>query len=439
VLDLLSAGLLSFFLGNDPKLEILKQTNWSWLSPEYVAALVKPDPVAERAIALHLQGLAANGKNPQIQGIWIQSASGEVLANYNGYQPQSAASLTKTATTLVSLATWGPNHQFETTVQSNGTLSNGVLQGDLIIQGGGDPFFVWERAIELGNQLSQAGIQRVTGNLVITGNFAMNFDRNPQSAGELLRQGLNADLWNSEAKAQYTTLPAGTAKPRLVIDGAVQVMPTLPANPAAKPLVVYKSFPVLNVLKAMNIYSNNVMSEMMADNLGGAAVVAQKAAELAKVPPTEIQLTNGSGLGIENRLSPRAVSAIMQTTQQYLQQYQLSVADIFPVPGQIGDGESGTLKGRRIPAGSAVKTGTLNEVSAIAGVMPTNSRGLIWFTVINAGTGDVGNFHSLQDSLLQEMQQAWGAPTMIPVAIRPSVRTLDLRKRLTAAEHEETR
>jgi len=44
--------------------------------------------------------------------------------------------------------------------------------------------FVWEE-IALGNSLNQLGIKRVTGNLVITSNFAMNYKFNPSVAGQL--------------------------------------------------------------------------------------------------------------------------------------------------------------------------------------------------------------------------------------------------------------
>jgi D-alanyl-D-alanine carboxypeptidase/D-alanyl-D-alanine-endopeptidase (penicillin-binding protein 4) len=51
------------------------------------------------------------------------------------------------------------------------------------------------------------------------------------------------------------------------------------------------------ILKQMNIYSNNNMAEMLAEFMGSALVVSQLAAKSAAVPPEEIQLIKGSGLG----------------------------------------------------------------------------------------------------------------------------------------------
>jgi D-alanyl-D-alanine carboxypeptidase/D-alanyl-D-alanine-endopeptidase (penicillin-binding protein 4) len=67
------------------------------------------------------------------------------------------------------------------------------------------------------------GINRVTGNLVITGNFAMNYKDYPSLAGQMLKQGLNAASWNSAVATRYLkNLPKGTALPRMCA-GSVQV------------------------------------------------------------------------------------------------------------------------------------------------------------------------------------------------------------------------
>ena len=59
----------------------------------------------------------------------------------------------------------------------------------------------------------------------------------------------------------------------------------------------------------------------------------------------------------------------------------------------------GTMLDRELPVGTAVKTGTLNQVSALAGMIPTTD-GPIWFSIIN-GSGDILEFRAAQDWLLQ--------------------------------------
>ncbi|HEY9640871.1 MAG TPA: D-alanyl-D-alanine carboxypeptidase [Coleofasciculaceae cyanobacterium] len=416
--DLLG-GLLSLFFNGTPETEALKTVNWSaWLDPSLVQTLTTPipDPAAEAAIQQHLDALKAMGFSDRDQAVWIQMGQ-QTLAEHQGKTPLSAASLTKIATTLAALTTWGPNHQFDTLISTDGKVQNGVLNGNLIVQGGGDPLFVWEEAIALGNALNQAGIRQVTGDLVITGNFAMNFEPEPLASGSLLKQGLDSSLWSEDAAAQFEKLPAGTARPQVNIMGTVRTEAIAPTT-ALTPLIRHQSMPLATLLKAMNIYSNNAMSEMLASSLGGAPVVAQIAAKAAQVPLDEIQIDRGSGLGVENRISPHAIVAMLMSIQRYLQSHQLTIADLFPVAGQDG----GTLAGRHTPESAVVKTGTLNEVSAFAGVLPTRDRGLVWFAIIDLGAGDIGTFHAHQDQLLENLQTVWGKPLPVPAAIRPSDR-----------------
>lgn len=433
MLDLFN-GLLSLFLSQQsPKVEVLRSVNWSsWLNTVWVQSAVvqQPDSQAEAAVSQHLRGMAALNAPVNSQGIWIQSGN-QVLAQHEGTQALPAASLTKIATTLAALTTWGPSHRFETLVSATGPIENGVLKGDLVVQGGSDPFFVWEEAIILGNALNQKGIRQVNGNLIITENFAMNFETDPSQAGGLLKQALDASLWSADTATQYQNLPSGTARPQVKINGTVQFQPASALKNRSKLLVRHQSLPMVDILKAMNIYSNNSMSEMLANSMGGAAEVVQRVRQVTQIPTAEIQLKNGSGLGIENRLSPRAITSMLVATQRYLQPRDLTLADIYPVMGRDG----GTLKYRRLPPGSTVKTGTLNEVSSLAGVVPTRDRGLVWFAMINLGTGNLEDFHQQQDRLLQSLQQAWGTPSPLPPSIQPSRAANP--ERLGAAERNE--
>jgi D-alanyl-D-alanine carboxypeptidase/D-alanyl-D-alanine-endopeptidase (penicillin-binding protein 4) len=372
-----------------------------WQNLPWFTLLSETDPTTEGIIRQYLKGLGAKGAGVANQGIWLQSGLSK-LAENQGSVPRPAASLTKIATTLAALDKWGPAHQFETLVSATGPIKDGVLQGDLVITGSGDPFFVWEEAIALGNALNQLGIRRVTGNLIIVGNFYMNFQEDPGIAGQLLQQGLNASRWSPEVIAEYSRMAKGTPKPQVAIAGTAKVA-NLPILQQML-LVRHQSLSLTQIIKEMNIYSNNAMAEMLATSLGGAQVVSQLAAQLANVPPGEIQLVNGSGLGVENRISPRAVCALLIALERSLQPYQLSVTDLFPVSGRD---HRGTLEARHIPIGTAIKTGTLNTVSALAGVMPTRDRGQVWFAIMNWGN-DVEGFRGQQDQLLKSLSQKWG-------------------------------
>jgi D-alanyl-D-alanine carboxypeptidase/D-alanyl-D-alanine-endopeptidase (penicillin-binding protein 4) len=360
-----------------------------------------PDPKTEKIIVNYLQNLASSGMNVNKQGVWIQSDWAELASN-QGREPKSAASLTKIATTLAALGKWGANYQFETKIYSTGKIQkNGVLQGDLVIEGSGDPFFVWEEAIALGNGLQDLGIKKVQGNLVVTDRFYMNYQSNPQVTGELLKQALDRELWQREITQQHSLLPFKTPKPKIAIAKPVKTTQKIPAN--AQLLMGHQSLPLVEILRQMNIYSNNQMAQMLADLLGGAKNVAQYAATVAKVPPREIQLINGSGLGEENRISPRAVCQMLIEIDRLLISHDFDVMNLFPVTGKDF---VGTIKDRPIPVGIALKTGTLDRVSALAGVVPTSDRGRIWFAILN-NDGRYEEFRDRQDQLMQDLVSNW--------------------------------
>ncbi|MBV9387895.1 MAG: D-alanyl-D-alanine carboxypeptidase [Chroococcidiopsidaceae cyanobacterium CP_BM_ER_R8_30] len=357
------------------------------------------DPVTNAEIQEYINRLADKGFAKSNQGVWIQSNQ-TLLANYQGTIPLKAASITKVATTLVALQTWGPKHQCVTLIGRTGPIQSGVLQGDLVIQGAEDPFFIWEDAINLGNTLNQIGIERVKGNLVVVGKFYMDYDSNPERAGNLLKEGLNAQIWSAAAQTQYLTLPKNAPQPQVAIEGSVQVVPSAPGE--LLPLVRHFSLPLAQILKQMNLYSNNQMAVMLADSAGGANVVAQKAALAASVPTAEIQLENGAGAAA-NRISPRAACAMFLAIEGYLQPYHMTIANVFAISGQ----DVGILQDRPLPPLSVVKTGTLEDVSAVAGAMPTQAQGSVWFAIMNIGE-DVDEFSQDQDLLLQRLLNQWG-------------------------------
>jgi serine-type D-Ala-D-Ala carboxypeptidase/endopeptidase (penicillin-binding protein 4) len=426
MLQLVSSGLAGMWLNlagvNVPPVSPAQAVTWqgvSWLSPA-----TPVEPKAATAIDRYIQTLKAQGLNPQHQSIWLQT-DGNLLIDRNGTIPVSAASLTKTATSLAAITTWGLDKKFDTIVSANGTISQGTLTGDLIVRGGGDPLFVWEDAISLARSLNQLGIDRVSGNLIVVDKFHMNYKANPQKAGELLKQALTGinlppELLKTDFKdvnlvklptaPTETTTQTPTKLPQVNIAGQVIVASE---PPGITPLIRHQSLPLVDIVRQMNIYSNNEIAQILADSVGGAEQVMKIAATTAKFPPTEIQLINGSGLGVQNRLSPRAICQIFRTLHQNLQAANLNLADIFPVAGA----ESiGTLKDRHLPVGTTIKTGTLNEVSALGGVLPTRDRGLVWFVIVNQGS-QIAKLRQQQDTLLQSLVTEWGRITPTPLVV----------------------
>ncbi|MGK7891845.1 MAG: D-alanyl-D-alanine carboxypeptidase [Leptolyngbyaceae cyanobacterium] len=432
VFDLLVSWLLGVGASPEEVLVLRSSQLSQWLTQTSMTQIMEPqyvdDPEAIAILEAYLNSLERLGFDSAQQGVWLQSGA-TVWGSNQGTAALPAASLTKLVTSLAALETWGTDHQFETLISTTGEIRNGILEGDLVIQGGGDPLYVWEEAIALANTLQQLGIQQVAGDLLIAGHFSMNYKDNPIESGTLLKQAFNANLWPPEAEQQYLTLPPGTPRPNLVIEGAVRFISRNALQVRQpRPLLRHDSLPLAQLLKLMNIYSNNVMAQQLVDLMGGAERAATLVATATHVPQAEIQIINGSGLGHENQLSPRAVTRILMAMNQQVQETPWSLADLLPVSGR----DVGTLVGRQIPPSAAVKTGSLWDVSSLAGAFSTEKQGIVWFTIINRGP-NLDALRRQQDELLNALVQKWGAVMVLPPELQPSGKSLDLTNQLGAS------
>jgi len=391
-------GILPGWGKEPPPLRPVQELAWEELA--LFSLPHSPEPMIEQTIENYLQNLSQLGVASSGQGIWLAS-DWWTFAAHRGTIPQSAASLTKIATSLAALEIYGSNYQFETRVKHTGVIEAGVLQGNLIIEGGGDPFFVWEEAIALGNRLNELGIQEVTGDLIITDDFFMNYQASLQKSAQLLAQGLNFQRWSKAAQQQYPTLSSATPRPQVEIAGTI-IVDKKADFPSATPLIRHQSLPLQQILQQMNVYSNNKLAELVAQSVGGVERVEVIVTKATGVSSTEVQLINGSGLGVDNRLSPRAVTTMLQVMQEKLTAQGSHLGEVLPVAGI----QAGTVRDRAIPQGIPVKTGSLFNVSALAGVIDTERHGLVYFAVLNQN-GSLDAFRQSQDQLLQNLSQQW--------------------------------
>lgn len=365
------------------------------------------DPQVQVIVDQYLQTLARQGLDTQKQGIWIQS-DWAILGDNQGKIPVPAASLSKIATTITSINTWGFAHRFLTKVYTTGAINNGILEGDLIIEYGGDPLFVWEEAIVLGNKLQQLGINQVKGDLIVVGSWQMNFEDSPLKSAEMLKQSLDSKNWSKIIEKQYQEMKNKPVRSSIEIQGLVKKVDILPDN--TQLLLTHQSLTLREILRSMNVYSNNKIAESLAQQMGGGAKVAQLASKIANVPPEEILLINGSGLGVDNRISPRASCRMLMALERQLEGSNFNFGDLFAVAGVD---KKGTVEYRNIPYGIPSKTGTLSVVSALAGVISTRERENVYFAVINYGS-DIEDLRRKQDVLLRNLEKHWTFQPLLP-------------------------
>ena len=77
------------------------------------------------------------------------------------------ASTMKLVTTYAALSLLGENYRWHTPILMRGSIVDGVLDGDLVLRGGGDPKLVIEDMVEMVSRLRALGLKVIRGNLVI--------------------------------------------------------------------------------------------------------------------------------------------------------------------------------------------------------------------------------------------------------------------------------
>lgn len=95
--------------------------------------------------------------------VLADAATGAVLESREAGVPLPPASVTKAVTTLYALEHLGAGRRFLTRVLATGPMQGGVVQGDLVLAGGGDPTLQTDQLGDLVAGLRKRGLKGVTG------------------------------------------------------------------------------------------------------------------------------------------------------------------------------------------------------------------------------------------------------------------------------------
>jgi len=117
---------------------------------------------------------------PELQtalvGVMVQSAeTGEIIYQRNANTLMLPASNEKIVTSIAALLKLGPGFQYKTEIYTTGQVEDGVLNGDLVIAGSGDPTFSYRFCEEnarcfvfqsWADSLHARGIHTINGNII---------------------------------------------------------------------------------------------------------------------------------------------------------------------------------------------------------------------------------------------------------------------------------
>lgn len=119
--------------------------------PATVAAALKKAGIPESGAAMYVQAVDANQPSLTV----------------NADRPMNPASVMKLVTTYAALDLLKPTFRWKTEVYRDAVAENGILQGNLIIKGYGDPSFKEDEFRRLLVSLRQQGLKQIKGDLII--------------------------------------------------------------------------------------------------------------------------------------------------------------------------------------------------------------------------------------------------------------------------------
>ncbi len=358
----------------------------------------------------------------KVTGIVRDANTGEVLWDHTSERalvPGSTGKLLTAAAALLSLDS------------TSGLVTKAVAgpdAGTVVLVGGGDPTLTAlpegkegvypepARLVELARKVKAAVKTPITRVLIDTSRYqgermAASWDSADVKAGYITPiEPLMLDGGRIDPSAQdgervaEPAQAAGTAFAELLGVDAKQVAETT-ANPNAKVLGAVSSAPVGELVENALRASDNVLAEVLAHEVAkargatadfaGAAKETLAALAQAGIDTAGTELVDGSGLSAEDRVSSRVLGAVLTaaaTPAKGPQDVQFLRPILTGLPVAGGDGTLATRFGD--DAGSAdgrgvvrAKTGTLTDVSSLAGVVTdTDGRLLVFALMSNGGS-----------------------------------------------------
>ena len=358
-------------------------------------------PVMAVALALVLAAPAGAGDSPLAKrlaralevpyvsqartgAVAIDLQTGETVFSEHDALPLVPASNEKLAIAYGALVALGPDFRVETDVLGRGVQDGNVWRGSLVLVGHGDPTLSSAGLASLARRVRAAGIRKVTRGVFGDESF---FDTR--------RTGVGWKSWfyvNECPPLSALTVDRGRYFGRTSGDPALAAallfrdalrragVAVAGAGHGTQrnddvPLASVESAPLSRIVSWMGRVSDNFTAELLLKQLGaaggavgtssGGAGIVRGALTDAGVPLGGVRLADGSGLSSLDRLTARALSALLRAAwaDPDVRPYLLAALPVAGVSGTLSD------RMRQPPARGNVhaKTGTTSLASALSG------------------------------------------------------------------------
>ena len=362
--------------------------------------------------------------------VHVEAENGLVLESDSSDLAINPASLVKAATSLWALEKLGPEYRFDTHIGYTGRWDKaaGVIFGDLVVQGSGDPDFHIENAYLIATRLNQMGIREIQGNLLVNTTFWIGWEggsekreHNPQKRAKnmaaRLRRALDPTLWWKSSlrtiqKFEKRRGLAAVHRPGVSISGNADL---ITQGTSVKPLLLHRSNPLLDILKRFNSYSNNDI-ERLGANLGSAEEMTRWLSVRWGKQGEGVSFASLSGLG-SNRLSARQIVHLLNDLDASATGIGITLDEVLPVTGcDPGTGKNYPKLKNLLKGNLRAKTGSLRYtdggVSVLAGIMDS-TNGKLTFAVVKPNIGiHINNARAQQEQWVVDLlARSGGAQT----------------------------
>jgi serine-type D-Ala-D-Ala carboxypeptidase/endopeptidase (penicillin-binding protein 4) len=147
----------------------------------------------------------------------MRVSDGVMVLSHNADKSLAPASTLKVLTAIVGLEKLGPAYRARTELRSEAKITQGVLNGDLVLRGLGSPDFDWLALQKMVTALRHRGINEIRGNLVIDRQWfqparmdvgVSPFDESPEAQYNMIPDALslNTNLVSADIASDATTV-----------------------------------------------------------------------------------------------------------------------------------------------------------------------------------------------------------------------------------------
>lgn len=309
----------------------------------------------------------------------VDLESGQTLFGLRPSESRLMASTTKLFTAGAALTQLGADATLSTRLfAEQPPTADGILTGDLIVVGGGDPLlgdeeFLRTRYGGAGTSVDRlveavvgAGIRQIRGSVVGDGTL---FTREEQPARHVTALSFNQSTSPRPILAAATQISEALEAAGILVEGSPAARRTRAAD--LHKVGAVESLPILDLLTICGHESDNVIAAALAKRMSavdgtrgstrrGTRILERHAADHG----AQITVATASGLGAENLCAPEAITTYLVAMNR---------SPLFPSFEQVlpRAGAEGTLKYRlrntRAAETVRAKTGTLTERAEVAG------------------------------------------------------------------------